>query len=293
METRLEIEKMTLKIFFLLACFTFLNTVFSCETRKNKKDNLILNFNESNIIVENDYHLAMINSDVEYYISFSGEPHGVLSKGEKVLVLDYSVSEKKDDSSRNVYFDVSVGIKTINGEIIGYVKDEKCLTYYYNTNNDLWCKDILLTREYYYQGSIDYIYDSGYSFLLNEGLNREDSLLFMRSFFSEHRFLISDRYLVMGNLNYSIIYKILSLVKENDNTYSIIVTNQFKDIYKLIISVDDNSIMIKDMKKTKEGQHSIELIEGSVGIRYIPRNINKSKILKDNLDIWIQNKLNK
>ena len=103
---------------------------------------------------ESNINEAVINTDCDYWKTYAGELSGKLSKGQIVNILGrYNFGFRDDDS-----FDIYVQIETIGDKKKGYVIEQN-LTYLYDIGNDLLFKNILMTFEYYYNGTMEEIFD--------------------------------------------------------------------------------------------------------------------------------------
>jgi hypothetical protein len=225
---------------------------------------------------------AVINSDCDYYLNHSSIPLGKLTKGLIVVILNSYYAVERDDGNFNIYVEVETRDNTVKGYI-----NEFYLTYHDNNNYNFWFKNILLTRYYYYMESIEEIYKSEYMQLLNEGVEKIDSILMMKHFFSENRILISEKYLVIGNSENSTIYKIVS-IKRNGSTYLLNLFDYNKKEFDLVMVTDGNSVIITNFISKNEIFFQ-NVIERSLNIKYIIYDREKSNILKDDIIFWVQN----
>ena len=234
------------------------------------------------------YIEAEINSDCDYYLNRSDTPSGKLTKGQSVIVLDYYyVKERNDD------FIICVEIETLDKTVKGTVLE----TYLsYPNSHNLWFKNILLTRSYYYSESAEGIYEKDFLSLTDEGVSKKDSIIMMKDFFpnSQHRLLISERHFAIGNGGDGdvSIYKILSINKNSENTYLLNLLDYAKEKFELVLFVDNDSITITQFV-TKNEIRKQYIIERALNIKYIPYNKEKSEKIKKDVSAWCTDQLRK
>lgn len=282
--------------------FSFIITILffvSCksENKTHEASEAILQFNKfseatfiednSNILIEADkaidsfnvIHIntgreGIINNDCDYYIY--GKTAGRLLHGQHIIILD---------RYEPAGFCVNVEIETNDGTIKGYV-DESNIAYLKDNRHNLWFKNVMLTREYNYTGTVDDIYtNSGYSI----GVDKERSLRLWRIFYSEMKMRISDNYLVIGDNEDSVIYRLETIAKSG-NTYIIDLSNLFDEEYEIILVDVEDGIIITNYKIKTEGAWR-DFFAFSLNFKYVPYDSEKSEITKKAVIEWIDQQL--
>jgi hypothetical protein len=155
---------------------------------------------------------AVINADCDYYDASSNR-RGRLQQGQEIVFIGSYYQQRG--------FDVITEVaRTINGEQRGtpiYVA-ERYITFFDGERYDFWFKNELMTREYYYTGTVEEIYaNSGYGRNVREGDARalEQSIRGWRHAYSENRLCFSDNYLVIGNADDMLAYRLESVTLES------------------------------------------------------------------------------
>jgi len=291
-------KKISLKLFVIVIIMLF---IFSCvnKTREiNKIENnpdkpleTIMVENISNKSFETPEQLdnsnttyekydAIINSDCDYWIRIGGDPSGKFLKGQEIIILDYFYPGTEEDSIIKVF----VEVETKDGAVRGRI-NEYFITYLDNIENDIGLKNITLTRDFYYQYSVENIYKREYSGF-EEKYGREQAIREMGHFFSEHRILISERYfsILAGDLSFAL--RILSIKRDGD-TYTLHLSNNQKEEFELVLIDDGNGITFIHFA-AKDGDNHLELSFLGLNIKYIPNDSEKSRILKENVSKWVQ-----
>ena len=228
-----------------------------------------------NILDRDGYREAIINADCDYYIG--GKAVGRLSQGQRVIILDHYSP---------FVFNIHVEIMTVEGTITGYV-DENNITYLGdNLRHDLWFKNILLTREYYYTGTVEDIFtNSGYG----SGNNIERSLRLWRSFYSEERMRITDNYLIHGDNETIVAYRLES-IKKDENTFTINLSNMLNDEYEVTLVDYGYGIAITNYI-VKSNDFILNTIPNILNFKYIPYDEEKSEITRNAVIAWIDEQL--
>jgi len=126
--------------------------------------------------------------------------------------------------------------------------------------------------------------------LISEGVSEIDSIRMAKHFFSENRILISERHFVIGNSNQFSIYKILSIDKNNENTYLLNLLDYYKKTFELVLLVDNNSITITQFV-TEDEIYIQNNIEYALNIKYIVYNREKSENVKTAVLAWCSEQL--
>ncbi|MCL2800722.1 MAG: hypothetical protein FWD28_03070 [Treponema sp.] len=225
---------------------------------------------------------AVINSDCCYFINYSNNPSGVFLKGQNISVLDYYYSVPNEDGIIEIF----IKVQAADNGIIGAV-NEQYITYNEDSIYNLWNKNIQLIPEYYYYDSIENIYIKDYMPLMYEGVSRLDSIRMMRHFFSENRMLITKKHLIIGNNIYREEYRINSVINVRNNTYQIHLSNFLNNELILTLFIDENnSLTIVDINILNNNHYMRQLFNNSLNIRYIPYEIEKSKVLNENVIRW-------
>jgi len=301
----MSINKMPIKYFLIVLSFLF---IISCNknsngTNKNEqRHNDLTNVEKSvlnNVQKPDDLNnteepalIAVINTDCDYYTAHGNAPSaGKLTKGQSVNVLDYCYTEETSSNLIINNFIIYVEVETLDKTIKGRVQ-ESYLTY--PNNHNLWFKDILFTRSYYYTESAEYIYKEEGLSLIDEGVSERQSILMMKHFFSESRLLISERHLGIGNGGYGVfeVYRILSINEKNENTYLLKLRDHSKEEFEIALFVDNDSITIMQfVAKNKIFFQS--LFERALNIKYIAYNKEKSEKTKAAVLAWCDEQVKK
>lgn len=281
---------MVIKSYFI---FVMLFIMFSCGRNEQNVDikNNIKNENNNTEVIKDNFKKkeAIINLDCDYYLLHSDKPSGRLLKGQIIVILDYFYIMGIDEYS----FDIFIEIETIDGMIKGYVK-EKNINYLDNIVNNIQLKNILLTRNYYYNESVEYIYNRDYLPLIYEEVSKRDTVLMMGHFFSEWRLFISERYFYIYNDHNSSIFRIISLNQAENNTV-LILTNHLKEEFEIILFNGKNNIIITDYTEIYNFNQSyhIKIIEDLINVEYIQYDEEISIKLKDNVLEWTRYESNR
>jgi hypothetical protein len=228
--------------------------------------------------------IAVINSDCSYFLDHSDTSSGKLKKGQSVIISDYYYVEEINDNF-NIYVKVETLDKTVKGSVL-----ESYLTY--PNNHNIWFKNIIFTRSYYYTESAENICKKEYLLFISEGVSEIDSIRMTKHFFSENRILISERHFIIGNSNQFSIYKILSIYKNNENTYLLNLLDYYKKTFELVLLVDNNSITITQFV-TENEIYNQNNIEYELNIKYIAYNREKSEKVKKDVSAWCSEQLKK
>jgi hypothetical protein len=217
-------------------------------------------------------NIAEINSDCGFFLLRAREPFGRLSKGEYIIILDYFYSRRNEEGSFNIF----VQVETIDGAIRGFV-NERYITFLDDMTHNFWCTNILLTREYYYQESVEYIFE------------RESwSLMEMKLFFHENDLFISERHLLVNIRDFSEMFRFISM-ERNENTYTFLAINTGGDEVEIILLDDGDGIFITQF--TSQDYRLDRLIANAMNVRFIPHDIEKSIILRENIVEWVDEQL--
>ena len=228
----------------------------------------------SNVIHEKVKREAVTNTDCDYYDIFSVA--GRLIQGQHIVILDYFINH----GLRDVY----VEFKTIDGTITGNVRESN-ITYLDGNLHNLWCTNILLTREYYYTEPPEFNFaNSGY-----KGGNKEDYLRLWRVFYDEQRIMITPNYIIIGDKESADTYRIKTVVKK-ENIYTMILYCIFDEYFEIKIYDDVDGITITNCIRLSNS-FLRGLLPSAVNFRYVNVDEEKSKISKAAVRNWISEQL--
>jgi hypothetical protein len=236
--------------------------------------------NSSSILIhENISREAVINTDSNYYVF--GNVAGSLLQGQLVVI-----SGRYEPAG----FDVHVEIKTIDGTVTGYVNESNITYFGSERHHNLWFKDLLLTWEYYHIGSVEDIFYNDYGRDVGQDrIERERVLRLWRHFYSENRMRFTDNYLIIGNDEFTVAYR-LELITKNGNIYTILLSSMLAEKFEITLVDDGNSITILNYMIKSEGR-VINIFADLLNIRYIPVNEEKSEITRNAVIMWIDEQL--
>jgi hypothetical protein len=150
-----------------------------------------------------------------------------------------------------------------------------------------WFKNILLTREYYYTESVEFINANSGGYALNENgpYNRKDILQMWKRLYSEETLHITEKHLVIGDAETTDTYNLES-VKKDSNKYTLLLSNFNKEEYEVTLIDNGNSIvMTQCIAKSKDQKYNFILY--SLNYNYVPCDEEKSKITESKVFAWI------
>jgi hypothetical protein len=225
-------------------------------------------------------HRAEINSDCDFFLRRGGEPSGRLFRGQDIVILDSFFPAPREGDG--YYFFVE--IKTINSEIRGFI-NERYITYLDDIINDLWCKNILLTREYYYLESVEYIFLRDFFPSLENDIEREQAIRGMGHNFSEGLLFISERYLYIIIRDFSISFRLNSIIRDG-SIYTFQMSGRLGEEAEMILIDDGNGITITHFSSNDFRLDNLLL--SSLNARHIPHDLEKSRNLRNNVLQWVQ-----
>jgi len=264
-------------MFFTLVLIVF--TLSNCFRDNKKNIDYQEDSDELNIQVDN-INEAVINADCDYWKTYAGELSGKLSKGQIVNILGrYNFGFRDDDS-----FDIYVQIETIDDKIKGYVIEQN-LTYLYDIGNDLLFKNILMTFEYYYNGTMEEIFNKRYLPGIERGSITKEQAVLQMGHLSLKRLLITERHLSIAIGDYGEIYRIKS-INRNDNIYTISLTHRDEDDIIMTIINGDSYLIIDSFSEKND------LVNDLINVRLIPYNKEKTEVLTKNIKTWVNENSN-
>jgi len=276
-------------IFFIISCNK--NGANKNEQKPNDLTNAENSSFDSDLRSDEELSFVgtVINTDCDYYTAYGDAPPvGKLTKGQSIIISDY-YRVKEGDDDFIIYVNFETLDKTVKGNVL-----ESYLTY--PNSHNLWFKDTIFTRSYYYTESAEYIYKKEFFSLTDEGVSKEDSILMMKNFFPEtfYRLLISERHLVIGNGGDGAlaIYRILSINEKNENTYLLKLRDHSKEEFEIVLFVDNDSITITQFVAKNEIFFQ-SLFERALNIKYIAYNKEKSEKTKAAVLAWCDEQLEK
>jgi|TergutMp193P3_1026864.scaffolds.fasta_scaffold19417_3 hypothetical protein len=270
-------------VFFIVSCARNSSKTNEIEQQadiSNKTDEIEQQTDVSSKTLE-----AIINSDCGYYsiTNFNpvGNPVGTLTKGQHVFVLE-------------PYFDgfkVHVRVRTIDGTVTGYVLEEY-LDYLDGIDNDFWFKNLLLTMEYYYTDSVEYIFANSYgrgkTYEELDNDERRWTLSLWRKHYSQIRMRITDHYFSFGDNETLGSYRLES-VKKNGNTYTLRVSDHGVDEYEVTLLDSGDSITITRCIIISGSR--MGFISFSIGYKYVPYDEEKAEETKNAVYAWCDERL--
>jgi hypothetical protein len=266
------------KIPFLIVTMFFL---FSCANRTHETTEVEFSNDlpeVSEVAVNTDevreIRKAVINAECDYYSRYGDMPLGRLAQGQEVTIEGYYYLSGVD---------VDVQVKTVDGNIEGYVKSQY-ITRLDGVTLDLWCKDISLVRDYYYTGTVEDIFSNDYGKGLGQDRDdREVVIRLWRAFYSEKSLRISESYLIIGNDEDSDAYRLESVAKDG-NTYTLYLSDYPKGEFEVVLV--DNGDGITLTQCTIKNVPLRDLITDSLNFKHVPYDSNKSKKTKDAVIAW-------
>jgi len=211
-----------------------------------------------------------------------------LQQGQEIVFIGSHYRQREYDVITEI-------ARAVNGEQRGtpiYVA-ERHITFLDGERYDFWFKNKLMTREYYYTGTVEEIYaNSGYGRNVKEGdtSDLEQVIRLWRRGYSENRLFFSDNYLVIGNLVEDILaYRLESVtlesVIENCNVYTLQLSNVFDEEFEVVLIDDGNSITLTQYV-AKSDMHYGKLIEFYIEYKYVPYDSVKSQRTREAVIAW-------
>jgi hypothetical protein len=218
---------------------------------------------------------GVINADCDYYGRYETLPAGKFKQGQEILLMGYHY---------NSGFDVEVQVKTPDSNIERYVS-EKNISRLDGVSLDLWCKEIMLTREYYYFGApVEEIFNNDHDKGPGQDVaERERVIRLWRAFYSENRLYISDNFVIMGN-DEDIRNFLLESVTKEGNIYTLGLSEYHGRKFDLAILVEEDGITLTHYV-IKKGDPE-DPIMGSLNYKYVPQDADKSKKTNDLVMAW-------
>jgi len=149
-----------------------------------------------------------------------------------------------------------------------------------------WFKNILLTREYYYTESAEFINANSGGYGLNENgpYNRKDILQMWKHLYSEEILHITEKNLVIGNGETIYTYRLKS-VKKDGNKYTFLLSDS-EDEYEVTLLDNGNSIVMTQCVVKGKSQEK-NLIMYSLNYNYVPYDEEKAEKTKSRVYAWI------
>jgi len=279
-------KRISLLIFIVLVLFS------SCNNKKQKREEVIEKSQMSDNFVKEGikntdvfYRKGTINTDCNYYIENEKGDWliaGSLTKGQRVVILKkFSLRAREEDG---IFFDVSVKIRTEDDLITGYVYERYIL--YDNELYTAWFKNVLLTRDYYYKETVDYIYEKHFS-QFDEEYNEGAGIIMMGETFSEHKMLITENLFVIGNDHGDIVYKLISIKKEENKYLLRLLYPLNNEEFEIFLLDYGNSIAIIGFI-AKDKAFEFYNLEDFINTKYIKYDAKKSEILRNKIYSWVK-----
>ena len=151
-----------------------------------------------------------------------------------------------------------------------------------------WFKNILLTREYYYTESAEFINANSGGWNMNEDnevYSKKDRLIMWKKFYSEESLRFSEKYLAVGLGD--IVYDCrLESVKKDGNKYILLLSTLQEEEYEITILDNGNSIVITQ-SVAKSGKQKWDVISYILNYNYVPYDEKKSEETKNKVFAWI------
>ena len=218
---------------------------------------------------------AVINADCDYYIQIGGRS-GRLLQGQEILIGEHYYLSGR--------FDVRVEVETVDGTVNGYVS-ERYITRLDDIIHDLWFKNVLLTREYYYTETVENIFNNDYGKNLrqNDTVDKERLVRLWGAFYSEDRLCIFENYLAMGNDEDANVYRIENVTNDR-NIYTLHLTKYPSGEFEITLVDDGNGITMTQYVIKKE--LSLDPIPNYLNFRYVPQDTEKSEKTKAAVFAW-------
>jgi len=226
---------------------------------------------------------TVINADCDYEDKQTHHT-GRLQRGQEIVFIG------------SYYYNGTDGVITevataINGEQTGtpiYVA-EKYITFLDGERYDFWFKNKLLTREYYYTGTVEEIFKNDYGREIEqEGLERQGTLGSWRYFYSENRLHISDNYLSIGNDEITLVFRLDSVIKASatidSNIYTLYLTMS-DEKFEITLMDDGSSIIITQYVAIDQTRYG-DIFKLALNFRYVLCDSVKSQRTKDAVMAW-------
>jgi hypothetical protein len=284
---------MTRKILIIIATIFF---IISCNKNSNgaNNDNNIQKTDDlTNVEVSLDEELsfkpdltgldslrgtydAVINTDCDYYNDYMNLTGRFLRK-QGIIILESFVSDDK--------FEVFVKVQTVDSGIKGYVL-EKYITNFNCVNYDFWFKKMFMTRSYYYTEPAEYIFNEFEKNRVGHQWSKKELIQLWQNFYSENRIRFSENYLVTGNDEYTVAFRLEEIIHNSDA----------KDGSTYIIKLIESSGEKQEMTLVDNG-NSITITQTSMGdyllYTYIPYNKKKSEKTAKAVKAWCTEQIDK
>jgi len=218
-------------------------------------------------------HRAVINADCNYY-DHSGNRLGRLRQGQEILFIGSHYISAGIDVLTEV--EATVNYNPRGGSILVAVK---YITFIEGERFNFWFKGKIMTREYYYTGTIEEIF-------ANSGYTVPSSWDYF-----ETRLVFSDVYLSIHNRDYGAICKIESVTLESSteegNIWAFQLSNQFNDEFEVTLIDDGSSIaMTRFVAKTNINRSLGIFIRRSLDYKYVLYNNERSRRTENAVREW-------
>jgi hypothetical protein len=159
---------------------------------------------------------------------------------------------------------------------------------------EAWFKNVLLTREYYYTESAEFINANSGGWNMNEDnkvYSKKDRLIMWKRFYQEETLRFSEKYLAVGLGD--IVYDCrLESVKKDGNKYTLLLSTLQEEEYEITMLDNGNSIVITQ-DVAKSGKQEWDVISYTLNYNYVPYDEEKSEETKNKVFAWIDEQVKK
>jgi hypothetical protein len=261
---------MTRKILIIIATIFF---IISCN--KNGANKNVQKPDDLTNVEELASGVTVINTDCDYYDDYMNLHKG-FSKGQRIIILENFTSDEK--------LEVFVKVQTTDSGIEGYI-NEKYITYN-SVNYDFWFKNVLMTRSYYYTEPVEYIFNEYEKNRVGHQWSKKELLQLWQNFYSENRIRFSENYLVTGNDEYTVAFRLEEIIHKSGA----------KDGSAYIIKLIDSSGEKQELTLVDDG-NSITITQCDIGdhllYTYVPYDKEKSEKTAKAVDAWCTEQIDK
>lgn len=276
------------KTVFILLIFIIL--IISCDSKSKEKNNtmssVIVPFQNLETVINEqamrELKRGVINADCNFYDEYNQKSLGRLTQGQEIIIGEkFNLAFIGEGE-----FDVRVEIRTNEGIILGFTS-QKNIIYDGGIIHDFWFKDVLLTREYYYTGTAEEIFNYDFERFYKQEIDNIEKvrqLQLIRAFFAQIRWIFFENFIVIDAYNSRAPFRIDN-IKKDGNMYTFKLFS--RDIECEIILMDDGfGITMVQYDMLKSGNRS-QIITELLNKRYVPYDSDETEKVRSEVRAWI------
>jgi hypothetical protein len=276
------------KTVFILLIFIIL--IISCDSKSKEKNNtmssVIVPFQNLETVINEqamrELKRGVINADCNFYDEYNQKSLGRLTQGQEIIIGEkFNLAFIGEGE-----FDVRVEIRTNEGIILGFTS-QKNIIYDGGIIHDFWFKDVLLTREYYYTGTAEEIFNYDFERFYKQEIDNIEKvrqLQLIRAFFTQSDWIIFNNYMVMSEERWYVPYRIDNItIVENNYLFKVSCPN--KGEYEIELYEDDDGIIM--IQYIIINDNFVNLIPMFLNVRYVPYDSDETEKVRSEVRAWI------